>query len=294
LINISALAKGQASAPLTQIQRCATIALMAADEVSYPPSELREQYKTPANFNARVRLHGRFSTNRSGGMFRWEFDNMVVPPNARILELGSGTALFWRGNANRIPPSWRITLSDYSAGMLNDVRANVSAIARPFTFMQIDAQALPFDDHSFDAVIANHMLYHVPEIPRALREIRRVLVPGAKCYSATMGLNNMHEFDELVQRFIGFKMNRAAVRFGLESGFEHMSRVFAHTEVRRFADALEVTEAQPLIDYINSTRLGNVATEAQKSALKDFVDSKIREQGAIHLSKDTGLLIATA
>jgi len=255
--------------------------------------EIREQYKTADNFNARIRLHTRFRTNKSS-IFRFEFDALDVPADARILELGTGTALFWRSNADRIPPGWRVTLSDFSAGMLNDARANLAAAARPFMLMQIDAQALPFDDGSFDAVIANHMLYHVPDIPRALREIRRVLVPGRACYSATMGIANMREFDEIVHRFTGHKMNNAAVRFGLESGFEHMSKVFSRVEVKRFDDALEVTVSQPIIDYINSTRLGSVVGEAQKSALKEYVESEIRAHGAVHFSKDTGVLIATA
>ncbi|HUA34311.1 MAG TPA: class I SAM-dependent methyltransferase [Candidatus Binataceae bacterium] len=255
--------------------------------------ELREQYKTPVNFNARVRLHGRFSTNR-GGMFRFVFDQMKLPADARVLELGSGTALFWRGNQERIPTGWRITLSDYSAGMLDDVRRTVASIPHRFTFMQIDAQSLPFPDRSFDAVIANHMLYHVPDIARALNEIRRVLKPGSCCYAATMGLNNMREFDELAQRFLGISTNRAARRFGLETGLEHMQKVFPHVEVRKIDDALNVTEAQPLIDYIDSTRLGKLASEEQKRAFKAFAEAEIRAHGALHFKKDTGVLIATA
>jgi SAM-dependent methyltransferase len=279
---------------LTHTAACGTIDAMPS-QIPYTRQELKEQYKTPDNFNARVRLHGRFSTNKTrGGLFRWEFDQIKIPPDARVLELGSGTALFWRANADRIPPGWRVTLSDFSAGMLNDVRATVAAIPRQFKFTQTDAQALPFADHSFDAVIANHMLYHVPDIALALGEIRRVLMPGAPCYAATMGIANMREYNEMVQRFIGVSPNRAAVRFGLESGFEHMQKVFARVEVRRHDDALEVTEVQPIIDYIDSTRLGQHATAAQKTALREFAAAELRAHGTIHISKDTGLLIATA
>jgi SAM-dependent methyltransferase len=256
---------------------------------------IREQYKTPVNFNARVRLHGRFSTNTTrGGMFGWIFDQIEAPPDARLLELGSGTALFWRANRDRIPPGWRVTLSDFSEGMLGDVRANVGAIPHEFAFMQIDAQALPFQDHSFDALIANHMLYHVPDKPRALHEIRRVLAPGARCYAATMGCSNMCEFTAMTQRFIGISMSRAAEQFGLETGFDYMQKIFSKVEVRRFDDALEVTEAQPLIDYIDSTRIGRYATAEQKAALKEYAEGEIRAHGSIHFTKDTGILIATA
>ncbi len=280
---------------MTDFETSCTIVVMPDDATIDSRAAIREQYKTPVNFNARVRLHGRFSTNKvSGGMFSWIFDQIQAPPNARVLELGSGTALFWRANQNRIPPGWRITLSDFSAGMLADVRANVAAIPHAFSFMQIDAQALPFDDHSFDAVVANHMLYHVPDKPRALREIRRVLVPGARCYAATMGRSNMREFTAMTQRFIGISMGRAAEQFGLETGFDYIRPVFSKVEVRRFDDALEVTEAQPLIDYIESTRIGRNATADQKAALKEYAEAEIRARGSLHFTKDTGILIATA
>jgi ubiquinone/menaquinone biosynthesis C-methylase UbiE len=280
---------------LTQSESFCTIVAMPDDATIDSRAAIREQYKTPANFNARVRLHGRFSTNTiRGGMFRWIFDQIEAPPDARILELGSGTALFWRANQDRTPPGWRITLSDFSSGMLADVRANVAAIPRGFTLLQIDAQALPFDDHSFDVVIANHMLYHVPDRPRALGEIRRVLVPGARCYAATMGRSNMREFTEMTRRFIGISMSRAADQFGLETGFEYMQPIFSKVEVRRFEDALEVTEAQPLIDYIESTRVGRYATAAQKTALKEYAEAEIRARGSLHFTKDTGILIGTA
>ena len=45
----------------------------------------------------------------------------------------------------------------------------------------------PYDDASFDAVIANHMLFHVPDRAKALAEMRRVLRPGGKLYTSTMG-----------------------------------------------------------------------------------------------------------
>jgi ubiquinone/menaquinone biosynthesis C-methylase UbiE len=62
--------------------------------------------------------------------------------------------------------------------MIRETRANLARLGHPFSFAQADAQALPFRDASFDAVIANHMLYHVPDISRSLGEVRRVLKPS--------------------------------------------------------------------------------------------------------------------
>jgi SAM-dependent methyltransferase len=254
---------------------------------------LREQYKDGANLSARVRLHARFSTNRYG-IFRWIFDCVAAAPTARILELGTGTALFWTQNADRIPSGWRATLSDFSPGMIAEARARLEAVPHQFEYLQTDAQALPFADRSFDAVIANHMLYHVREIPRALAEIRRVLVPGGRCYAATMGLGNMREFDQMVRRFIGVPMTVAPTRFGLENGLEMMRAAFPSVQCDRYEDSLVITESQPLLDYFNSTRRRDQATPEQLAALRAYLDGEIAAHGAIPMTKDTGLLIATA
>ncbi len=134
-----------------------------------------EQYRDATNLNARIELHKRFSTN-SYGWFAWVFDLLEkLPKQARVLELGCGAASMWQTCPGRIPVGWNITLSDLSKGMLESAKKSVRNIERAFQFEVIDAQSIPYDDESFDIVIANHMLYHVPERAKAIKEIRRVL-----------------------------------------------------------------------------------------------------------------------
>ena len=52
---------------------------------------------------------------------------------------------------------------------------------------------LPFEADTFDAVVANHMLYHVPDRAQALAEMQRVLKPGGQVYLATNGLAHLRE-----------------------------------------------------------------------------------------------------
>jgi SAM-dependent methyltransferase len=65
---------------------------------------------------------------------------------------------------------------DFSPAMLAFARAR----APKATFIEADAQALPFDDAEFDIVVSNLGVCHVPDQPRALAEARRVLRPGGK------------------------------------------------------------------------------------------------------------------
>jgi ubiquinone/menaquinone biosynthesis C-methylase UbiE len=135
---------------------------------------LTKQYQNASNLEARIALHARFSTN-TYGYYPWIFDRLGLPPHSRILELGCGTGLLWLENMDRIPKGWDVTLSDFSPGMLQEAQQNLRGSRRPFAFAVIDAQAIPYEDESFDGVIANHMLFHVPDRPRAFVEIRRVL-----------------------------------------------------------------------------------------------------------------------
>jgi ubiquinone/menaquinone biosynthesis C-methylase UbiE len=159
---------------------------------------LKDQYRDSANLDARVQLHVRFSINKQGWN-RWYFDQLDLPPNARILELGCGPGYLWRDNLDRIPAGWDIALSDFSAGMIDQARANLSR--HDFRFEIIDAQSIPYDDDTFDAVIANHMLYHVPDHARALSEFQRVLKSTGVASLATNGDQHLTEMYDLQHRF---------------------------------------------------------------------------------------------
>ena len=66
---------------------------------------------------------------------------------------------------------------------------------------QADATALPFEDGSFDAVIAMHMLYHVPDPAKAIAEMHRVLKPDGFLAVTTNGTGNMRRMYELATVF---------------------------------------------------------------------------------------------
>lgn len=66
--------------------------------------------------------------------------------------------------------------ADFSARMLAYARDRLPQA----TFVEADAQDLPFDDGEFDAVVCSFGLMHVPDQPKALREVRRTLKPGGQ------------------------------------------------------------------------------------------------------------------
>ena len=169
---------------------------------------------------------------------RWVFDYLELPDGAQVLELGAGPAKLWRENLDRLPQSWQVTLTDLSAGMIAEAQTYLKDIPN-FTFAVADAQTLPFDDATFDAVVANHMLYHVPDLPRALSEVRRVLKPGGRLFAATNGKNHLHELDDLSQDLtadgavhLGLQNNHVT-NFTLETGVGYLEPYFSSVTLHR-------------------------------------------------------------
>ncbi len=253
-----------------------------------------EQYSTAGNLNARIELHRRFSTNPQG-WFPWVFEQLDLPHDSDVLELGCGSGLLWHENLDRVPERWRITLSDAFPGMLEEARRNLRPSRRPFHFVAIDAQAIPCKDASFDAVIANHMLYHVPDRGKALGEIRRVLRPGGRFFTSTVGSHHLREMDELVRRIdpkarpLG---TEEVVPFVLENGHDQIAPWFSRVTLRRYEDELVVTEAGPLVNYVLSTSAQSVLLGDKRAQFVDLIQDELATQGAIRITKDSGMFIA--
>jgi|SRR5450755_1707245 len=254
---------------------------------------LNEQYKDASNLNARIQLHQRFSTSKTD-WHRWVFEQFALTAGSRILELGSGPGHLWQKNLDRIPPRCQIMLSDFSEGMLQEAKNNLAESAARFSFQVVDAQSIPHEDASFDVVIADHMLYHVPERARAFSEIRRVLQPQGRFYAATNGEAHLQEIRDLVQRCFPFSGNRKRSEnsFSLENGAAQLAPWFSHVEMRRYEDALVVTEVEPLVAFILSTRAKRVLTEEQLHRLREIVTQELAQRGSITITKATGLFVA--
>jgi ubiquinone/menaquinone biosynthesis C-methylase UbiE len=107
----------------------------------------------------------------------------------RALEIGAGTGYFTI-NLLRQGVIERATATDISPGMLGRLAATAEELAVDVETVRADAERLPFADGSFDLVFGHAVLHHVPDLPAAMDEFRRVLAPGGTI--AFMGEPSRH------------------------------------------------------------------------------------------------------
>lgn len=251
------------------------------------------QYKDAANLNARIQLHARFGTGKEN-WHRWLFDHYTIAQGSSILELGCGPGNLWQQNEDRIDDSWHITLSDFSAGMVQEAQHTLSQSKHHFTFKEFDAQAIPFDDASLDIVIANHMLYHVPDRAKALAEIRRVLKPTGRFYAATNGRAHLGKITEIIRRVDASYAFDAATRdaFSLESGRAQLEHYFSHVQLYQLDNILAVTEPEALIAYILSGAAQTKNTAEKEQKLRAIVREEFAADGVVRIQTVSGVFEA--
>lgn len=256
---------------------------------------LKNQYENASNISSRIQLHHKYSLNKQG-WFRWLYEQCHFHGGETVLEIGCGDGTLWTSNQSRLPASLSVTLSDLSDGMLRDARRNLTEhnIESGFTFIAADAAALPFDDNSFDVVVANHVLFYCSDIAQACNEIKRVLKPDGRFIAGTYGRAHMQEISRLVADFdsrIVLSADKLYERFGKENGASCLEPLFPYTQWLDYEDRLFVTEAEPLISYILSCHGNqNQYLLNRYSDFRNYVKQKV--QHGFSVTKEAGIFIA--
>jgi len=249
-------------------------------------SNIEKQYKTSKHLNTRISIHDKYSTNpQSFG--DWIVSHYQIPGGAKVLELGCGTGSMWINNLHLLRDSAQLILTDFSTGMLETARGNV--VSDSVSFQQVDIQNIPYPDNSFDVVIANMMLYHVPDLHKGLLEVRRVLKNCGSFYCATYGIHGIMEYitellpDMNVSGSIG-------TTFTLQNGEDSLSRHFSHVQRLDRDDGLAITNIEDFADYIYSlSGLSNIE-RVPRAAVIAALERRM-ENGVLHVPKEYGMFI---
>lgn len=249
-----------------------------------------EHYRNANNLSIRIQLHEMYSTNPKG-WFPWLLEHIDFQHIYRMLEIGCGNGAMWK-NCSVNLRNREIFLSDISEGMIDYAR---QLLGEDYSYMVFDCQKIPFRKDYFDAVMANHMLFYVNDLSKALSEITRVLKSHGVFYCSAYGADHMKEITELAKRFdpcITLSDQILSDRFGLDNGKEILQPYFDCVNCIEYVDALEITDVKPLFDYIMSChgnqneRLSNRLDEFMQ-----FLENELKEAGSIHITKQAGLFI---
>jgi demethylmenaquinone methyltransferase / 2-methoxy-6-polyprenyl-1,4-benzoquinol methylase len=119
---------------------------------------------------------------------RWRralIDAIDPRPGQRILDVATGTGMVAFGLARR---GATVIGLDQSEHMLAGARARAAAQPGNPTFIQGEAEHLPFDDGEFDALTFTYLLRYVDDRPATMRELARVVKPGGRIGMVEFGV----------------------------------------------------------------------------------------------------------
>lgn len=212
-----------------------------------------QSYKTEDKLNVRILTH-KLYTQPKVDFVQWVMEQLDWRGDETAVDIGCGSGSYAAAGQARCRT---YIAGDLSFGM-------VASLSQPnLPRLNLDAQQIPLADNSVDIVLANHMLYHVPDKNAALREIKRVLHPHGRLVAATNSSYNMAEFIKLRRQAmeqLGIPIDPVLEKspvsdlFSLENGRVLLQNHFRHVERRDLAGELVFPNPQPVLDYLASTR----------------------------------------
>jgi SAM-dependent methyltransferase len=123
------------------------------------------------------------------------------------------------------------------------------AKARGLEARLADVEQLPYRDRDFDCVFAGWVLYHVPNLERAIAECARVLTADGALVATSVGEDNIADVWEL----IGIDEPRESLKFARENGEELLRPHFTEVERHDFEGELVFPDTETLRTFVAST-----------------------------------------
>jgi len=117
----------------------------------------------------------------------------------RVLEIAAGTGIVTRVLSHKLP-AVPIVATALNQPMLDHASARLSS--ERITWRQADAQALPFEDGSFDVIVCQFGVMFFPDKAKAFSEARRVLAPGGRFLFSVWDRIEENEVTDLISRAV--------------------------------------------------------------------------------------------
>jgi ubiquinone/menaquinone biosynthesis C-methylase UbiE len=211
---------------------------------------LREvQYKTDVNLAARQCIYA--YQQPPVDLVGRVLSLAVLNGSEVVADIGCGNGLYLAELARR-GHAGPVLGADMSPGMLHAARHRT----RQAALLVANATALPVRDGAADITLAMHMLYHVPEPYRAVRELRRITRPGGRLIVGLNGDDHLRELRDVVTAAQA-SLGQQAVpliyeRISLDQGEALLRSEFGSVTRHDFVSKLVLAGPQPVADYVRS------------------------------------------
>lgn len=250
------------------------------------------QYRDGSKLSDRAQLHVKYSTATTA-WFPWLCRQVTWPIEPQVLEVGCGTGWLWVEATTVLPGDLHLTLTDLSEGMVRDALGRVSGRGyRQVIGHVADVQALPFAREQFDVVVANHMLYHVPDPRLGVSEMARVVGPDGMAVVATNGPSHLRELWEIRDEVFGDDLVRWFTVFGIDNGGDMLRDHFAEVTWHPYDDHLVCRDPDDVLTFLHSCPPGETASAEQLAHLAEVVIGRFAQgNGVLEVSKETGVFI---
>ncbi|MHB8645613.1 MAG: class I SAM-dependent methyltransferase [Thermomicrobiales bacterium] len=212
--------------------------------------EVKHQYETTDLLRTRVETHARYS-ERQIDLDAACVRALGLTGGESLLDVGCGPGAFPR-YLRAHGHTGRLAGLDQSAAMIAE--ATEAAAGLGIEWFRGEANALPFPDGAFAVISARHMLYHVPDIPGALREFARVTGPGGTLLAVTNGQRDLPHITSLRHDMLahfGLPVPPyPSATFGIENAPGILRAVYPTVEETILANAFVFTEPEPVVRYV--------------------------------------------
>lgn len=221
--------------------------------------QVASQYATTDPLQVRMRTHELYEERRVD-LDALCLDALALFGDEALLDAGCGPGRFL-GQIAAGGHRGRLVGLDQSETMVAEV-AKLSEAGGTVEAYQGSVQALPFADAGFERAVARHMLYHVPDIPGALAELRRVLRPGGMLLVTTNGPRSLPRILDLIHDMLAAFNLLAAVdlstwerpdaRFSTENAPGLLAAAGFEVEAQIIDNALIFHDPAPIAAYAAS------------------------------------------
>ncbi len=263
---------------------------------------IRRQYSSHENLSLRQATHDLYTVPKID-FPKWTLACVDWQGHERVLDVGSGTGTYFMSLQEQYPDVEYYGM-DISVGMLSGHPADNYQLACA------DAMQLPYPDASFDVIMANHMMYHLPDPDTALKEFKRVLRQDGVFLAATNSTHTMPELQVLMRRAIVLLTREPATQvrvpafssdaFALENGTRFLVQHFFGVVRYDIPSQLVFSDIDPAMAYLESTRImrephlpDDVAWDDVMLIMRQQITQLVKHLGKLEINKLSGALVAS-